>query len=94
MTETPDALSKKFIPFGAIESVRVMRVQGNGYVNFCSIESAVRAREAYRGVRIDQLFPEETKPDEAYKELQVTFTTAQQNCRRPRLTQVPPPATP
>ena len=57
----------------------------NGYVNYCSIESAVQARNHFRGVNIMELFPEETKPDEAYKELQVTFTTAQQNCRRPRL---------
>lgn len=67
---------------GPIESVRVMRQSRNGYVNFCSIESAVKARDAFNGVRASALFPTLNTPIEQDKEIQITFTTAQQNCRR------------
>ena len=62
------------------QSVRVMR-SGVGYVNFCAVESAIQARERYAGQRVTLLIPEASGP-EAEKELQVTFTTAQQLCRR------------
>jgi len=79
---TPDFLEERFGSMGPIESVRVMRQSRNGYVNFCSIESAVKARDAFNGVRASALFPTLNTPIEQDKEIQITFTTAQQNCRR------------
>ena len=38
-------ISAYFAQFGTIESVRVMRNYGTGYVNYCSVESAIAARE-------------------------------------------------
>jgi len=78
---TNEGLEIRFAQFGPIESVRVMKIQGNGYVNYTSIESAVRAKEALRGVKVAMLFPDFGEVD-VDKEVQITFTTAQQNCRR------------
>ena len=57
-----------------------MRNHGTGYVNFCSVEAAIQARERYAGQKMSVLMPEATGP-EGEKELQVTFTSAQQNAR-------------
>ena len=78
---TAEDLSAVFGRIGQIESVRVMRIQGNGYVNYTSVESAVMAREQYQGVRALALFPNGMCP-EPDREIKITFTTAQQNCRR------------
>lgn len=78
---TVEHIMSHFGGFGQIESVRVMRNHGCGYVNFCSVESAINARERYAGQRVGQIVPEAVGA-ESEKELQVTFTSAQQNCRR------------
>jgi len=71
---------EKFAQFGAIESVRVMRNYSTGYVNFCAVESAIAARERYHLQKVSSLLPDVGGID-GDKELQVTFTSAQQNAR-------------
>ena len=75
---TQEMLMEKFLPAGAIESVRIMRISGNGYVNYASIESAINARDFLRGTRASLVFPGTSVPPEKDHELQITFTTAQQ----------------
>ena len=72
---------KQFLHSAFARQVRVMRNYGTGYVNYCSIESAIQARERYQAHKVSELLPETVGPD-AEKELHVTFTSAQQNCRR------------
>merc|ERR1712087_169674 len=70
-----------FKPFGTIESVRVMRHHGTGYVNFCSVEAAINARNHFMNAKARDFLPGFNGP-EAETAVQVTFTSAQQNCRR------------
>merc|ERR1719502_372618 len=73
---TQDQLREKFEPAGVIESVRIMRLSGNGYVNYASIESAIQARDHFRGARSAVVFPENAPsmaPEVAEREMQITF---------------------
>lgn len=82
---TSDSLMGAFLPAGTIESVRIMRMSGNGYVNFTTVEAAVNAHRHFsRGFSAKEIFPELKLADDspANRELQISFTTAQQNCRR------------
>ncbi|KOO32536.1 differentiation regulator [Chrysochromulina tobinii] len=80
-TLTNERLAEVFSAFGEIESVRVMRVQPNAYVNFTSIEAAVKAREGLRGLKSIRVFSDVDPNLDPEKDLTVTFTTAQQTSR-------------
>ena len=57
-----------------------MRNSGTGYVNFTSIEAALAARETLTQQRLCDVLP--CEPGQGDEPMQISFTSAQQNCRR------------
>lgn len=81
-------LHAAFGPFGPVESVRVLRNNSTGYVNFCSVEAAVAAKSSFDqagGATGRHIVPE--LPDgsaEAAAQVQISFTSAPQLARARR----------
>ena len=71
-----------FSSFGPVESLRLLSQARTGFVNFCTIEAAMAARQAGHGVPVGNVFPRAEPYDGAELPFQVTFTSAAQLCRK------------
>uniref|UniRef100_A0A7S4BLX7 RRM domain-containing protein n=2 Tax=Chrysotila carterae TaxID=13221 RepID=A0A7S4BLX7_CHRCT len=79
---TKASLQAIFTPYGELESTRVVPTKHAAFVNFTSILSALRAKEAIHNKPPSKL---EGAPDDLLtKPMLINFTSAQQNCMRAR----------